>query len=134
MKNQIVKFIQRKHQNLLLSLKISHHKHSLKIFFFCRTGQQDPIDFFTTLTNETKNQKFPEIEKNALLEPFNFLLQPWIFCTKNDNHKSSGGISIQRFIEISKPEDIDGLQQGLEDYFQDGVPVIGWHCPNTGNF
>ena len=67
------------------------------------------------------------------MEPFDFLLQPWIFCTKNENHKSSGGISIQRFVEISKPDDIDGLQKGLEDYFHGGVPVIGWQCPYTGN-
>ena len=90
------------------------------------------MDFFTTLTNETENKKYPKIEKDALLEPFHFLLQPWIFCTKNENHKSGGGISIQRFIEISKPEDLDGLQQGLEDYFQGGVPVIGWRCPFKG--
>ena len=88
---------------------------------------------FATLTYETENEKFPTFEKEALLEPFYFLLKPWIFCNKNENHKSGGGISIERFIEISKPEDHDGLQEGLEDYFQGGVPVIGCQCPYSGN-
>ena len=75
---------------------------------------------------------FPTTEKESLLEPFYFLLQPWTFCTKNEEHKSPGGITVQRFIEISKPTTDDGLQQGLEDYFQGGVHVFGWQCSFPG--
>ena len=103
--------------------------HYLNQLFF-RDGQQDPIDVFTTLTNETR--MFPTTEKESILEPFYFLLQPWTFCTKNEEHRSPGGITVQRFIEIAKPQMDDGLQQGLEDYFQGGVHVFGWQCSFPG--
>ncbi len=103
--------------------------HYLNQLFF-RDGQQDPIDVFTTLTNETR--MFPTTEKESILEPFYFLLQPWTFCTKNEEHRSPGGITVQRFIEIAKPQTDDGLQQGLEDYFQGGVHVFGWQCSFPG--
>ena len=96
-----------------------------------REKQQDPIDFFTTITSETK--PFPKAEKDALLEPFYFLLKPWVFCEANKSHTVSGGVTIHRFVEISRPKDTDGLQRGLEDYFQNGVEVIGWKCPIPGN-
>lgn len=75
---------------------------------------------------------FPATEKESLLEPFYFLLQPWTFCTMNEEHMSPGGITIQRFVEIAKPTTVDGLQQGLEDYFQGGVDVFGWQCSFPG--
>ena len=38
-------------------------------FKFCRRGQQDPIDFFTTLSSGENDdrKKFPTEEKEALL-------------------------------------------------------------------
>ena len=54
-------------------------------FKFCRRGQQDPIDFFTTLSSGENDdrKKFPTEEKEALLEPFNLVLQSWMFCNKD---------------------------------------------------
>ena len=95
-----------------------------------RRYQQDPADFFTTLTSETK--PFPKTEKEALLEPFYLLLQPWVFCETNKSHKASGGVTVHRFVEISRPNDTDGLEMELENYFQNGVKVSGWKCPIPG--
>ena len=95
-----------------------------------REDQQDPMDFFTTITSETN--PFPKAEKDALLEPFYLLLQPWVFCAKNKSHKACGGVTIHRFVEISRPKDTDGLETELEEYFQNGVEVLA--DPTTPSF
>lgn len=99
-----------------------------------RRGQQDPIDYFTTLSCSENEQrkKFPAQEKAALLEPFNLVLQSWMFCNKDENHRSASGGTTHRFVEISKPENTEGLQLEIEDFFHGGVPVIGWKCPKSG--
>ena len=103
-------------------------------FKFCRRGQQDPIDFFTTLSSGENDdrKKFPTEEKEALLEPFNLVLQSWMFCNKDENHRSASGGRTHRFVDISKPENTEGLQLEIEDFFHGGVPVIGWRCPQSG--
>ena len=101
---------------------------------FYRRGQKDPIDFFTTLSGDENEErkKFPTEEKAALLEPFNLVLQSWMFCNKDEKHRSASGGETHRFVEVSKPEITEGLQLEIEDYFHGGFPIIGWKCPQPG--